>query len=205
LEFTLPSGPVPVFPLGRVYLFPHQVMPLHIFEPRYRRMVEDLLDGQGRLVIATVPDGEIETPDRPAGILPVGGYGEILRHQRLPDGRFMIWVLGLCRVAVEEAPSDRPYRRVACRQFLEAEPTATENGPLCDELRAVALARIGQRDEPLELPADASAAFLTDLLLQLLQLPSSAMATAFAEPSIARRARFALALARRAGPAASDE
>lgn len=196
---------MPVFPLGRVYLFPHQVMPLHIFEPRYRRMVEDLLDGQGRLVIATVPDGEIETPQKPAGILPVAGYGEILRHQRLPDGRFMIWVLGLCRVAVEEAPSDRPYRRVACRQFVEAEPTAAENGALCDELRAAAMARIAQRDEPLELPAEATAAFLTDLLLQLLQLPSTAMATAYSEPSIARRARYALAQARRAGPTSADE
>ena len=196
---------MPVFPLGRVYLFPHQVMPLHIFEPRYRRMVEDLLDGQGRLVLATVPDGEIETPNKPAGILPVAGYGEILRHQRLPDGRFMIWVLGLCRVELEEAASDRPYRRVTCRQFAEAEPSPGENGPLCDELRAAALQRIGQRDEPLELPAEASAAFLTDLLLQLLQLPSAAMATAFAEPSVARRARLALALARRAGPAAADE
>lgn len=194
-----------MFPLGRVYLFPHQVMPLHIFEPRYRRMVEDLLDGQGRLVIATVPDGEVETPQRPAGILPVGGYGEILRHQRLPDGRFMIWVLGLCRVAVEEAPSDRPYRRVAVRQFVEAEPVAGEAEALAAELRAESKARIAQREAELELPDDATVAFLTDLLLQLLQLPSAAMATAFTEPSIARRARYALSLARRAPPAAADD
>ena len=41
--------------------------------------LEDLLDGQGRLVIATVPDGAVETPSTPAPVLPVGGYGEILR------------------------------------------------------------------------------------------------------------------------------
>ncbi|MFN6147290.1 MAG: LON peptidase substrate-binding domain-containing protein [Planctomycetota bacterium] len=200
MEFSLPSLPVPMFPLGRVYLFPHQVMPLHVFEPRYRRMVEDLLDGQGRLVIATVPDGSVETPTTPAPVLPVGGFGEILRHQRLPDGRFMLWVLGLCRVSLYEAASDRPYRRVECRRFHEIESSATEEAQLCAELRAAAEARIEQREEKLELPADATAAFLTDLVLQLLQLPSPDLAMAYTEPSIAKRARFALAKARQLPP-----
>ncbi len=200
MEFSLPTLPVPMFPLGRVYLFPHQVMPLHIFEPRYRRMVEDLLDGQGRLVIATVPDGAIETPSTPAPVLSVGGFGEILRHQRLPDGRFMLWVLGLCRVALYETATDRPYRRVECRRFHEVEASAEEESELRAELQAAADARIEQRDEKLELPADATAAFLTDLLLQLLQLPSTELAMAYTEPSIARRARFALAKARQQPP-----
>ena len=190
---------LPLFPLGTV-LFPGMVLPLHIFEPRYRRMVEDLLDGQGRLVIATVPDGAVETPSTPAPVLPVGGYGEILRHQRLPDGRFMLWVLGLCRIALYEAPSDRPYRRAECRRFVEIEAADDEESALRAELRAAADARIAQREEKLELPEDATAAFLTDLLLQLLQLPSPELALAFTEPSIVRRARFALAKARQQPP-----
>jgi hypothetical protein len=44
----------PVFPLPGVFLFPGQIMPLHVFEPRYRQMIEDSLDGPGRLVIGTV-------------------------------------------------------------------------------------------------------------------------------------------------------
>ena len=68
------------------------------------------------------------------------------------------------------------------------------------ELRAAADARIAQREEKLELPEDATAAFLTDLLLQLLQLPSPELAMAFTEPSIVRRARFALAKARQQPP-----
>ena len=76
---------VPMFPLPGVFLFPGQVMPLHIFEPRYRQMIEDLLDGPGRLVMATILEeqsgADVEHPD----VLPVAGLGEIWRHEKLPD------------------------------------------------------------------------------------------------------------------------
>ena len=69
----------PMFPLGTV-LFPSMVLPLHVFEPRYRAMVEDLLDSPGRLVIATVPEEHVaELPGSPP-VYPVAGLGEIGRH-----------------------------------------------------------------------------------------------------------------------------
>jgi Lon protease-like protein len=43
-----------MFPLPGAFLFPHQVLPLHVFEPRYLQLVEDLLDASGRLVVATI-------------------------------------------------------------------------------------------------------------------------------------------------------
>jgi Lon protease-like protein len=190
---ALPNAAVPMFPLGRVFLFPHQVLPLHVFEPRYRRMVEDLLDGTGRFVLATIPDGEVETAQRPPAVLPVAGLGEILRHERLPDGRFMIWVLGLARARIAEAPSDRPYRRVTCAEFGETDVGDAERDALVRELRAATTARLR---EPLALPESAPPSLLTDLLLQTLRAPTHVIATAFAEPSIARRARFVLQQAR---------
>ncbi|MDO8348875.1 MAG: LON peptidase substrate-binding domain-containing protein, partial [Planctomycetota bacterium] len=115
----LPTSPLPIFPLPGLFLFPHQVLPLHIFEPRYRQLVTDLLDGPGRFVIGTVRSGEIETATHAPEVLPVAGLGEIVRHEKLPDGRYRIWVLGLVRVRIAEVPSDRLYRQVRCAPFVE--------------------------------------------------------------------------------------
>ncbi|MGC3970453.1 MAG: LON peptidase substrate-binding domain-containing protein [Pirellulales bacterium] len=198
MDFTLPSQPVPMFPLPRVFLFPHQLLPLHVFEPRYRRMVEDQLDGAGRLVLATIPDGEAETPEHQPAVHDVAGLGEIVRHERQADGRFMIWVMGLCRVRVHEVASDRPYRRVQCEPFPEIDATEAE-AELPRKLRVALAARLQQ---PVELPESAPVALLADLLLQALRPPAGTMARVFAEPSIARRARLVLGLARESPPPA---
>src|SRR6185436_5860025 len=82
----------PMFPLQDVYLFPGTFIPLHIFEPRYRQMVEDSLDGPGRIVIASPLEDETQAPDAQPSVHPIAGLGEIARHERLEDGRFMIWL-----------------------------------------------------------------------------------------------------------------
>jgi Lon protease-like protein len=191
---------VPIFPLPGAFLFPHQVMPLHVFEPRYRQLVEDLLDGPGRLVIgtqlATQPDGS-GTPD----LLDVAGLGEILRHQRLADGRFQILVLGLARVHFTEVPSDRLYRQVRCRPFVEIEAAGTEATELVRRLRDATAARLKQ---PLPLPDTAPPSLLADLLLQTLQAPRAVVERAYVEPSVSRRARLVLQAAERASPAAGE-
>src|SRR5262245_23824108 len=108
----LPHRVVPLFPLPGLFLFPGTALPLHIFEPRYRQMVEDLLDTSGRLVLGTVmPGHEKEVMGAPP-VHVIAGLGEIARHQRLNDGRFVIFVIGLTRVRLSEVDSDRPYRKV---------------------------------------------------------------------------------------------
>src|SRR6185436_20389622 len=101
------------------------IVPLHIFEPRYRQMVEDMLDGPGRLVMGTVLEGhEGEIADAPP-LYPVAGIGEIGRHEHLPDGRFNILLVGLARVRIREVESDRLYRKVET-EALEEIPVAEE-------------------------------------------------------------------------------
>jgi Lon protease-like protein len=180
-----------MFPLGRVFLFPHQVLPLHVFEPRYRALVGDLLDASGRFVVATIRDGERTPHDAPA-VLPVGGLGEIMRHERLDDGRFMIWVLGLARVRITEVASDRPYRRVHCAPFPEIPVPDGEADALVRALREATAQRLRQA---LPLPDTAPPGFLADLLLQTLRAPADVLAEAFVEPSVAARARYVLAQA----------
>jgi Lon protease-like protein len=76
---------VPVFPLPNFFLFPGTAVPLHIFEPRYRQLIEDLLDGPGRLAMAAVSDEDAARGLQNPPFFSIGGLGEI-RHRRFPDG-----------------------------------------------------------------------------------------------------------------------
>ncbi|MFT6630066.1 MAG: Lon protease-like protein, partial [Flavobacteriales bacterium] len=83
---------LPLFPLTGVFLFPGVVTPLHIFERRYVDMTEDALEGDGLIAVGT-PDRETAPLEegKPA-IRRIAGVGEISKYERLPDGRYNIWL-----------------------------------------------------------------------------------------------------------------
>jgi Lon protease-like protein len=118
---------IPIFPLPDVVLFPHTLLPLHIFEPRYRQMVRDCLAGDKRLAMALLKPGwEKDYYGRPP-IYPVAGAGEIIQHEELADGRFNILLRGTMRIAITaEMPSDKSYRLARARpvpdRYLDADP-----------------------------------------------------------------------------------
>lgn len=110
---VLPSElTVPLFPLPNAVLFPGAVLPLHVFEPRYRDMTRDALAGEKLLAIARLKPGfEADYEGRPP-IDPICGVGEIIEHELRPDGRYDLMVLGLGRVHVQaELSPERSYRR----------------------------------------------------------------------------------------------
>ena len=187
------SPPVaPLFPLPGFFLFPGSIVPLHIFEPRYCQMIDDLIDGNGRLVMGTVPDEfSTQLPGSPP-VHPVAGLGEIARHEKLPDGRrYLIWLFGIGRVHVREVQSDRLYRRVSYEPLKE---TPLPGGPCRASLRAELEECVRARCRELqELPADLADACLIDILIQKLQLPSSETLRLYSEPCLERRAHCALA------------
>lgn len=200
---TLPTSPVPMFPLPGVFLFPYQVLPLQVFEPRYKDLVRDLLDGTGRFVVATIRAGERATPETPPAVLPVAGLGEIARHEKLPDGRYLIWVLGRARVRIAETASPHRYRTVHCLPFVEVEAEPEEARDLVPRLHHAASARLQKR---VRLPEDMPTSVLADLLVQAIAPPQAVLERVFAEPSIAARARLVLAeAAARGGRAGSGE
>lgn len=181
---------VPLFPLPGVFLLPGTVMPLHVFEPRYRQMIEESLDGPGRIVVGTVTE---EHKDELAGAPPVNriaGLGEIARHERLPDGRFLIWLVGLARVSVREAPSEGLYRRVWAEPIIETEVPDSDEP---DYRQRLAEAILERNTELLNLPDDIELSHLVDLLLLQMKLPEDRMAELFSEPDVVRRADGALA------------
>ncbi len=114
---------LPIFPLPETVLFPHTLLPLHIFEPRYRRMVQDCLDGHRVLAMALLKPGwEGRFYGQPP-VHRVVGAGVIVHDERLPDGRFNIGLKGVARVAVEEElAADTPYRVVRGRLLADEFP-----------------------------------------------------------------------------------
>ncbi len=105
--------PLAVFPLPQVVLFPGMLLPLHIFEPRYRAMTEDVLEGSRQMSVALITGGK-PVEGRPT-IARVAGLGEVVQHERLSDGRFNIVLLGRARVELDELPFVGPYRRARAR------------------------------------------------------------------------------------------
>ncbi|HQR46847.1 MAG TPA: LON peptidase substrate-binding domain-containing protein, partial [Thermoanaerobaculia bacterium] len=100
---------LPLFPLPGVVLFPETTLPLHVFEPRYREMLTDALQGEGLLgVQLLVPGGSPDDAGRPR-VFPVGCAGEVVEHEPLPDGRSNILLRGLFRYRIEsEVPAGKP-------------------------------------------------------------------------------------------------
>ena len=115
---------VPIFPLAGALLFPRSQLPLHIFEPRYREMVRDAIDGPGRIgmIQPLRPDEDNRAP-----LYDVGCLGEIVGIEELDDGRFNIVLLGSNRFRlVGEVGGDSSYRcaNVDIEAFDDREPEA---------------------------------------------------------------------------------
>jgi len=112
---------VPIFPLPGALLFPRAQLPLHIFEPRYREMVRDAIDGAAQIGMIQ-PSGPGD--DKPP-LYEVGCLGEIVGVEELEDGRFNIVLLGSSRFRMlGEADLGTPYRNaeVDPAAFDDSEP-----------------------------------------------------------------------------------
>lgn len=86
---------IPIFPLPNVVLFPSALLPLHIFEPRYRAMVADALDSERLIGLVMLRPGWEPHYDEAPEVYPIGCAGFITHADRLPDGRFNIMLRGL--------------------------------------------------------------------------------------------------------------
>ena len=134
MEITLPAE-VPVMTLPNVALFPQALMPLHIFEPRYREMLRDVLATNRLFAVAgldprAVGDpGLFEPPHRIASV------GIIRACQKNENGTSNLLLQGLCRVEIAAIVADEPYRRIRVRA-LASQPGASpgENERLRGEL-----------------------------------------------------------------------
>ena len=122
LRFNALPASIPVFPLSGVLLLPRAMLPLNIFEPRYRNMTQDAM-GSDRLIgivqpvdpeeVPVTPDGRIKSLDNERLVLySTGCVGRISQCQESPDGRYFITLVGVCRFKLgDEVDTTRGYRR----------------------------------------------------------------------------------------------
>jgi len=102
---------IPIFPLPNVVLFPEVMLPLHIFEPRYRQMVRDAQENTPPLIgMALLRGNWQEQYDGRPEIFPICCVGEMVRLEPLQDGRFNILLKGLRECRITQELSGKMYR-----------------------------------------------------------------------------------------------
>jgi ATP-dependent Lon protease len=139
---------LPLFPLPEVVLFPSQSLPLHIFEYRYRMMINTVLEGD-RCFGVLMWDSERGKP------MDIGCAAKILQYHRLPDDRFKLLAVGQQRFRVLEYTRETPYR-VGLVEFIEDEPGDDSPYLLATEVRELLddVVRLSQKltEQEIELP-----------------------------------------------------
>ncbi len=182
-----------LFPLPNLVMFPHVVLPLHIFEPRYRQMTEDALADDRLITIVQIsPPPKGDYWSEPVPIESVGCLGKIIQHDRLADGRFNMLLLGRKRVRLQREVTTSKLYRIAEVEILEDEPVTSPDEPARSELTGLFrqlfesqrkldpdLAELLNKPVPLGL--------LVDIITHALDLPPALKQRLLAENSVARR------------------
>jgi Lon protease-like protein len=198
-----------LFPLPKVVLFPHAVMPLHIFEPRYRQMTEDALTTDKLVTIVQWRRPYPTEPDAVPELEEIGCLGRILQHERLADGRFNFLLLGRKRVRLgRELPVGKLYR-VAQAEILEDENTELPQQRRIEEITRLFRAVFEQHGvidpEMLALlESHIPLGTLTDIIAHALGLPPAVKQRLLAETRVNQRGEFLLQVLRQILPRESE-
>ena len=129
------EGIMPLFPLPSTVFYPGTPLPLHIFEPRYRQMTFDALEGERKIgMVLLKPDWEASYFGRPK-IFSIGCVGSIEKEIRHPDGKYNFTLVGLRRFRILKEVDGKTYRRAEVdlleeqnEQGIGEEPNATRDG-----------------------------------------------------------------------------
>jgi len=133
---------LPIFPLPNCVLLPGGLLPLHVFEPRYRELTRDCLAGPQLMGVARLRPGYEASYYGAPPVFETMGVGRIICSEELPDGRFALLLRGVARVTVaRELPRERTYRRVEAKLVDElfADPCGAQEHrkklvQMCDRL-----------------------------------------------------------------------
>ena len=192
--FDLPKtfdGHAPLFPLSGFVMFPSNLLPLHIFESRYREMMDHAVQGDRLIAMATlVPGYEHEYYSRPP-IAPMVCIVRIIEYDRTPAGTYNLKLLGLRRAKVEyEIEPVRSFRRAKLNVMEDICGNALEALKRSAEQFAIQLRRAIPDVENLiqgYLSGEISLASLTDVLAFHLPLPQNVKLELLAESDVQLR------------------
>ncbi len=127
---------IPLFPLPTTVFYPNTSLPLHIFEPRYRSMVADALNGKGEIgMILLKPGWESDYQGTPE-IMTTGCVGKIERHSKLPEGKYNILLSGLYRFRILNEIGGKIYRQAEVEFLKEIndQDLTTKTSPIKEQL-----------------------------------------------------------------------
>ncbi len=179
---------LPLFPLPDVILFPGQVMPLHIFEPRYRQMMRDLLDNSGEVILGTVLGEDKEQLTELAPVQPVAGLGRLQKYQALEDGRFLVMILGEKRVRIRPHIGNELYPQARVKEIDDS------HGPISEQQLTWLQDSIHSIKQDVQLPEGTSALQLSDLLMMITPMPIEQRYEIYALPTLEERIDKVLAM-----------
>ncbi|MGD0517777.1 MAG: LON peptidase substrate-binding domain-containing protein [Thermoguttaceae bacterium] len=194
------SGKVRLFPLPNLVLFPHVMQPMHIFEPRYRDMLEDALAGDRLVAMALLAPGwEMDYDGRPT-LYPVACLGRITAYFRLADGTYNVLLLGLRRIKLlYEVKSKRRFREARVEIHEDLYPTREigQSDLLHDRLRKAflkILPFLPEAQEQLDqlIDTDVSLGMLTDIIGYMLDIDLKKKQSLLAEIDVYRRTELLL-------------
>jgi len=116
---------VSLFPLPNTVFFPKTILPLRVFEPRYRTLVIDALDKKKLIGVPLLKAGYEKNYEGHPPVYSIFGYGEIVNTEKLPDGQFNILLQGLGRARMMvELKTELCYRTVVALCIPEEEKVA---------------------------------------------------------------------------------
>lgn len=192
------SGVVRLFPLPNLIVFPHVMQPLHIFEPRYRAMLEEALAGDGLIAMAVLapgwePDYEGRPPLRSTACL-----CRVATHHRTSEGTYNVLLLGLKRIEiVRELPPSKLFREAEARLIDDEYADDLHSGrpniqQRLMELFTQALPQSSEGGGQLEslLGKQIPLGMLTDIVAYTLDLPGAVKEQLLAENHVEQRVQL---------------
>jgi ATP-dependent Lon protease len=196
------SGKARLFPLPNLVLFPHVLQLLHVFEARYRDLVEEALAADRLIAMALLAPGwEADYEGRPP-IHPMACLGRIVTHHRLEDGRYNLLLAGVHRIRLlRELAPDKSFREAEAETCEDA---YSSHGALArpalrrrllETFRGMAstLDEAHSQLEPL-LAGEISLGMLTDLVAYTLELSVATKQRLLSEADVDRRAELLLSV-----------
>lgn len=165
---------IAVFPLPNVVFFPGTSLGLHIFEPRYRAMIAEVLAADRLLAVALLSPGWEQDYYGAPPMHPIAGAGVIEEHQRFADGRYNLRLRGLGRVRITGFVQDRPYRVARIEPLPERDEAPVGSEEERRRLLAVGAGLLhelaGQAGRPVAIPPELPFALGVNLMCQSLSM-----------------------------------
>jgi Lon protease-like protein len=194
------SGKVRLFPLPNLVLFPHVMQPLHVFEPRYRDLLENALADDRLIAMAVLAPGWEKNYEGRPTLYPMACLGRVTTHYRLPDGTYNVLLLGVGRVRllseIKRARRFREARGVLCTDQYRGFPHARQKS-LQEKLHDAMLRIVPAFPEAQEqldqlLRSDVPLGVLTDVLGYMLDIDPGRKQLLLAEVDVYRRTELLL-------------